>query len=510
MDDVLLRAAPTKHTFPVLLPKKAALNNDVKVAIFDGGCPADRAIDRWVKRLKTPDTGQPILAAERHGLAVTSAMLFGSLEDGQAAPVPWAQVEHWQVIDKAAANDEATEMFTVLRRIDTVLSQRQYDFVNLSIGPNLPVEDDEVHAWTAIIDRHLATGRTVLTSAVGNTGDADRAAGLARIQPSSDAVNGIGVGSADTVEHPWSRASYSSVGPGRSPGYVKPDMVAFGGDPVLGEFQVLDMDSPGRASGRCGTSFASPNALRIATGVRAHFGSALSSAAIKALMVHHAEPARHPRAEVGWGRLPSELEDLVVCSDGLAHVVYQGELSPTQWMRFPVPEPQGGFSTTVAIRATFCFFTAVDPEDALNYTRAGLQIVFRRDTVATPPRHVDKRTGLSQPRSQPVASTFFQGAEYYSNEAQRRLDAHKWETVLRAEQKFRPGQLNRPVFDVEHQARLRGRPAARRADVPYALIVSIWAPEEQDLYNRILTAYPNRLQVLRPMVEVPVSVRSRA
>jgi hypothetical protein len=92
--------------------------------------------------------------------------------------------------------------------------------------------------------------------------------------------------------------------------------------------------------------------------------------------------------------------------------------------------------------------------------------------------------------------------------AARRSDAHKWETTLRAERNFRPGSLKRPVFDVEHQARLNGRPAARRSDLPYALILSIRAPEEPDLYNRILTAYRNRLEVLRPMVEVPVAVRT--
>jgi hypothetical protein len=508
MNDVLLRAAPTAQAFPVQLPTAAPLNAEVKVAIFDGGCPTYPALDPWVTRLKTPDTGPALPAAERHGLGVTSAVLFGPLRRGAAPEVPWARVDHWQVIDGAAIADEGAQMYTVLRRIDEVLSQRSYDFVNLSLGPDLPIEDDEVHAWTAVIDHHLAAGHTVLTNAVGNTGEADHDAGLARIQPCGDAVNGIGVGAANSLESPWSRASYSSIGPGRSPGFVKPDLLAFGGAFGAAEFQVMDMDQVGHATGQCGTSFAAPSVCRSGIGVRAHFGTKLTAPAVKALLVQHADPGQHPRHEVGWGRLPSELEDLVVCGDDEAHIVYQGNLSASQWMRFPIPEPLGGFGSAVSVMATFCYFTTVDAEDALNYTRAGLQIVFRPDTVSPPVQYLDKRTGKMRTPGQPASSPFFQGAGFYTKEAVRRADAHKWETVLRQERTFRAGSLKRPVFDVEHQARMNGRPATRRTDVPYALVLTIRAPEEADLYNRILTAYPNQLEVLRPTVEVPITVRS--
>ena len=508
MSDVLLRAAPPQRTFPVTLPTGAPLNPDVKVAVFDGGCPVTAGLQPWVKRLKTPGTGAPLPRAMRHGLGVTSAALFGPLRKGVALPVPWASVDHWRVIDAAAVADEGTEMYTVLRRIDTVLSQRQYDFVNLSLGPNLPIEDDEVHAWTAVIDQHLASGQTVLTNAVGNDGEADRDAGLARIQPSSDAVNGIGVGASDGEGAGWARAPYSSVGPGRSPGFVKPDLVTFGGGQGTNEFNVLDLDRAGHASGRCGTSFSSPYAMRAGIGIRAHFGTRLGAPAIKALLVHHADAGSHHRHDVGWGRLPSDLDRLVVCDNGEAHIVYQGFLLPSQWMRFPVPEPQGGFSARVTLRATFCFFTGVDPEDALNYTRAGLLPVFRPNMVDPPPPYIDRASGEERPRGQPPSARFFQSRAYYATEAQRRTDAHKWETTLREQKSFRPGQLKRPVFDVEYQARSHGRPAVRLPNIPYALVLSVIAPGEPDLYNRILTAYRNRLEVLRPIVEIPVSIRS--
>lgn len=507
MNDVLLRAVPPQRTFPVTLPSGATLNPDVKVAVFDGGCPSTAGLGPWVRRRKTPDTGASIPRAMRHGLGVTSAALFGPLTKGAAPATPWATIDHWRVIDNAALADEGTQLYTVLRRIDAVLSQRQYDFVNLSLGPNLPIEDDEVHPWTAVIDQHLASGQTVLTNAVGNDGEADRDAGLARIQPSSDAVNAIAVGAADSDGVGWARAPYSSVGPGRSPGFVKPDVVAFGGCHGADEFHVLDLDRAGHAAGRCGTSFSSPYAMRAGIGIRAHFGTRLGAPAIKALLVHHADAGKHHRHDVGWGRLPPEIERLVVCADGEAHIVYQGLLLPSQWMRFPVPEPQGGFSARVTLRATFCFFTAVDPEDALNYTRAGLLPVFRPNMVDPPSPYLDRATGKMRPRGQPKSTPFFQSKGYYATEAQRRSDAHKWETILREQKSFRPGQLKRPAFDVEYQARANGRSAARRVDVPYALVLSVIAPDEPDLYNRILTAYRNRLEILRPLIEVPVAVR---
>src|SRR3546814_12403960 len=91
----------------------------------------------------------------------------------------------------------------------------------------MPMDDDEVHPWTALIDKHLATGKTFATIAVGN--DGDKAWPECRVQPPSDMVNAIAVGACDTTSDAWQRAPYSSHGPGRSPGLIKPDGVAFGG-----------------------------------------------------------------------------------------------------------------------------------------------------------------------------------------------------------------------------------------------------------------------------------------
>jgi hypothetical protein len=110
------------------------------------------------------------------------------------------------------------ELYEVLARIDQVLVENDYQFINLSIGPLPPVEDDDVHAWTAVIDDRLSSGTTLATIAVGNGGDGSAKDGLNRIQVPADCVNALAVGACDNHESPWQRCTYSSVGPGRSPG----------------------------------------------------------------------------------------------------------------------------------------------------------------------------------------------------------------------------------------------------------------------------------------------------
>jgi hypothetical protein len=501
LNDSVLRTTSVPGGFQVTLPEGDALSANIRVAVFDGGIPAGSPVSPWVRAREPAGVGAPSSPLLSHGLAVTSALLFGPLESDVTAPTPYAKVDHWRVIDRDCRDDDF-ELTTVLRRILGVLRQRKYDFVNLSIGPSLPIEDDDVHVWTSSLDQYLANGNTVLVSACGNTGEDDWDSGNARIQPCADAVNGIGVGAATSRGPKWSRASYSSIGPGRSPGFIKPDFVSFGGTDSE-PFWLLDHRRPGYSMGRKGTSYAAPNATRSGVGAKAHFGEQLSAAAIKALMIHHARRGnKHLQREVGWGRMPSDLERLVICRDGEVTIVFQGLLEPSQFIRFPIPVPRDPLKTTITIKATFCFFTRVDPEDSLNYTRAGLGIVFRPNTAGHPGYNT-----LGKVRGAHPSKGFFRSEDYYSTEMERRRDAHKWETIVRAERRFSPGQLQRPVFDVEHHARMHGGPAGRRGDVPYALIVSLSSETEPDLYNRILAAYPNQLEILQPTIEIPVQVR---
>lgn len=488
------RATPGFSSFACKLPQLGPIDRDIRVAVFDGGVKSDGKFDTWVSRKKTKNLGAPVPEFQNHGTAVTSALLFGPLRDGVTADRPYASVDHYRVLDADTQKDDQFELYSVLERIQDVLDSRpRYDFINLSLGPDLPVEDNDVHAWTAVLDQLFADGQSLPAIAVGNSGERDWASGNARIQTPADCVNALAVGGCDRTGPKWRRAPYSSIGPGRSPGVMKPDGLAFGGSSHE-PYWVLNAEKPGDAMPITGTSFAAPTALRTAIGLRAHFGTMLSPLAIKALLLHGCEDGGHDRAEVGWGRIPAEVDTIVMTDHHAAHILYQGELRPASWVRMQVPIPTEPMSGMVELTATFCFASATDPQDPLNYTRSGLEVRFRP--------HDKKRKDPSQLHAD--ASHFFQAKDIYIDENDLRADAHKWETTLHKRRSMRGSGLRNPVFDVHYNARIGGRNAKGADKVPYALVLTVRSVKTKDLYNKIVQRYRTILEPLKPVVQIPI------
>jgi hypothetical protein len=491
-------------SFPVTLPNEDAAAPDLSVAIFDGGLPDNHGLDRWVTLHDAPGVGAPDPKAQRHGLAVTSAFLFGPLAQGQPAPRPFANVDHWRVCGQDQAKDDF-EAFDLLDRIEDVLTSRRYDFINISLGPDYALDDDDISPWTARLDQILASGETVATIACGNNGDRNQVSKLHRIQPPSDGVNVLGVGASDRFGPAWQRAAYSAWGPGRSPGYVKPDFLAFGGSHAS-PFLALEHGAPAAACGLMGTSFAAPVAMRAGAGVRAQFADPLWAPAVKALLVHHARPDVADRIEAGWGFLSHSLGDLVLCDDYEAHIVYQRQMPMTGAVRLYLPIPDS-LKGKVEIKATFSFYCEVDPEDAINYTRAGLEIQFRPDTLTMPKPYI-KGGRLITPTT-PVSDTFFSAKNFYATEHLQRDDAQKWETTLSQTKSKLASSLRQPAFDVSYIAREHGHSGRRSANMKFALALTIRNRSAKDLYDRVIASSGNRLQPMRARTNVQVPIRSR-
>lgn len=490
------------RAFPVTLANDDAVAPDLSVAIFDGGLPDGHGLDRWVTLHDAPGVGAPVAKAQRHGLAVTSAFLFGPLAQGQPLSRPYANVDHWRVYGESDQSSDF-EAIDLLDRIENALTSRRYDFINISLGPDYPLDDDDISPWTARLDQILATGETVATIACGNNGELDKASGLNRIQPPSDGVNMLAVGASDSFGPSWRRASYSACGPGRSPGYVKPDLLSFGGShgtPLL----ALSAVAPHAASGTMGTSFAAPITMRTGTGVRSQFTEPLWAPAIKALLVHHATGEDTTRMENGWGFVSHGLGDLVLCDDYEAHIVYQRPMPPTGAVRLYLPIPDN-LKGNVEIKATFCFYCEVDPEDAINYTRAGLDIQFRPNTTKIPPPYV-KGSKLITP-TLPAADSFFSSKDFYATEHMRRDDAQKWETTLSRTKTKQASSLKQPAFDVSHIVREHGHGGRRPASMKFALALTIRNRWAKDLYDRVIVNSGNRLQPMRPRAGVQVPIR---
>ena len=89
-----------------------------------------------------------------------------------------------------------------------------------------------------------------------------------------------------------------------------------------------------------GTSFAAPAALRTALGVRATFGKALNPLTLKGLLIHCADDdGTENRQEIGWGVIPTDVDDVILCPEGTARVIYQGVIDPAKYIRALLPLP---------------------------------------------------------------------------------------------------------------------------------------------------------------------------
>ena len=295
-------------------------------------------------------------------------------------------------------------------------------------------------------------------------------------------VNAIAVGACGSSGPTWKRAPYSCVGPGRSPGFVKPDGLAFGGS----EAEPFAVYSPllGNVVGVQGTSYAAPLTLRSAAGLAATTTFELPSIALKALMIHHAEPkAKSKRSEVGWGRFRENCIELLECGPGSATVIFRATLAKGEYRRCPIPFPDVVLKGKVRIKATFCLNAHTDPEHAINYTRSGMGITFR------------PLLGIGD-----QASSEFFGikSQYKATEREMRDAGHKWETVLHRDHQFMDASsLSGPVFDIEYHARStsKGLPAASAPDVAFALVVTVEALDVPNLYDLIRQKY----RVLQPI-----------
>lgn len=495
---VVRSARPIARSMPVsvpfTVPRAQPLSDEPAVAILDGGLPDTHVVGSFLRRYEKSDaSADDVDDYLQHGLGVTSAFLFGPVEPGAEAERPFSYVDHFRVLDGKTSGEDPYELYRTLGHIEEVLLSRQYQFINLSLGPDLPIEDSDVHAWTAVMDRLLSDGETLAAVAVGNNGESDAALMLNRIQVPSDCVNVLSVGAADRTGAEWARAGYSARGPGRSPGRRKPDVVAFGGCPKE-YFHVALPGARAQLGATMGTSFAAPFALRTAVGVRAVLGDQVHPLTIKALLVHAAQTSElADTSEAGWGRVPADVNEIITCGDGVARILYQGTLRPGKYLRAPIPLPLDGLEGKVKLTATFCYASPVDVEDSAAYTKAGLSVTFRPNA------------GVGKNGKRPQSRSFFSTSEFRTEQEQRN-DLGKWETVLHASDRFLGSSLKGAMFDVHYNARDGGASSGARSDlIRYALVITVEAPKHKDLHEKILAAH-NKLKALQPRLSVPVRV----
>lgn len=205
-----------------------------------------------------------------------------------------------------------------------------------------------------------------------------------------------------------------------------------------------------------------------------------------------AERKEYEVLDVGMGKIPEDLMTIVSCPPGVVRVLYQGELNPGKYIRANIPLPTTGLKGMVEMKATFCYACPTDAQDAAAYTRAGLDIYFRP--------HVDKQ----QPEKEHPETKSFFSRTVHATEAELRNDFGKWETVLHGKKRMQGGSLHKPVFDIHYNAREMGAASGSAAKIPYALVITLTAQKQPELYNEILQAYSQILSPIQPKVALQI------
>lgn len=493
-----------------------------RIVVFDGGV----------------DTSHPLLfpfvsegdltSASRddelvgHGTLVSSALLYGHIHPGRPLPPPPAYVDHLRVLPAPPDVDEDDEPYWVLDQVLATLRSNpgRWAIVNLSLGPTDSAvdEDVDIDRFTAEIDELISDLGITVTVAVGNDGEPTISTlGEDRVMAPADGVNVLAVGSCDDIspDEP-TRADYSCVGPGRPGLRIAPLGVAFGGSDAQ---HFIGADLGGGYQVNMGTSFAAPTAAR---GVATLLAPVLFSTNLaRAIAAHFAiPPKKRDLPTVGYGRFRTDYRPLLDCEPGTITIVVQDTIERGMTRAYPMPYPLGGICGRVKARWTISFISPTDPQDAVEYTQAGLEVAMRPNAAAytmslknTGQKAVDVDLRTDGALIQDLAN---QGWELSLNPKTRSgkairseqtlRDEGKWETVMRHEDGANATTLHLPSIWLTYYERAEGQliPKTTGADLDFTLIMTIKAKTVPDLYEQVRA--DARFVILNPLT-IPVRAR---
>ncbi|CAM3304958.1 MULTISPECIES: S8 family peptidase [Yersinia] len=466
---------------------------NTSVAVFDGGLFYDKLTSpslRYFDLTGSSDSDSDIFT---HGELVTSAIMYGTIDELSSDNHDVINVDHYKVYCEEDEDDIG--LVDVLDRICSVLENKNYKIANISLGPEVPAPDDEPNLWTSTLDKIAGDGSILLVIAAGNTGgilkDSPQDYDLARIQPPADMLNGLSIGAANSNANIWERANYSSVGPGRRPGYVKPDALFFGGDdePKGEKLRLIGLYDYEEKL-KFGTSFAAPLVTRLAARLDNLTLGKLNVATLRALLIHSTESTSDKKG-CGWGRITDNIENYVFCDDNTVTVIYQGTLTKSSGVRaaIPCPESLKISKTKIDLAATLCFYTEVDHKHPVSYSRAGIEVTFRPHSEKF---KINKDTGKMALEAN--TRTLFNKENILGNEQNLRKDAHKWETCYKVNDVFQASTINDPALDIKYLTRDEGHALTSKemASLPilnYSLVITLSTRKNTNLYDEIVSEY---------------------
>lgn len=512
----LLRATRRKVAPPGLLTPES----DLRVAVFDGGIDASGGM--------YPTCTAHTLAVEpeeldevAHGSAVAGAVLYGNVVDTGPLRQPVANVDLYRVLPSTDPADP--EAYWILDRIVETLDKTDHRIVNLSLGPNVCVEDaSEPNRWTSTLDEYAYEHDVLFVSAAGNNGEEDAATGLNRVQVPADMANGLSVGACDrhAPEAEWERAAYSAVGPGRSGSRIQPTGVQFGGADHNPFMAVL---GDGTLAETAGTSFAAPLVVHSLCRLSTVIGlERMTLNNTRALAVHLAEREEDSDSlvdEMGHGRFLPDFDSALQCEPHEVLVIYEDQIERGDVISLAIPFPNQISSGNFEVAWTLALTAPTEPTQATEYTQATLEPVFRphdqkyrltneagRSRIVNVASEADRVAALyregyvasATPTSVAVPGT--RGSE------DTRREGGKWETVRHFRKTFRASSLRNPRLDLSYVAREGGLLTQVCTPLEYTLVVSITGRRGGvSLYESVRAEFP----VLSP-VDVAIQAEARA
>ena len=493
-----------------------------RVAVFDGGIRPSPSSPNLFPSPSIDCTPEPTNEeALDHGTGVTGAVLYGLAQPNTTAPQPPSPVDSFRVLPvPSIPGDLAT--YWLLDQIKKVVVENACDIVNLSLGPELSVDDTtEPNRWTSELDQLAWEHDVLFLVAAGNNGALNSESGRHRIQVPSDMVNGLTVGACNVAppEYPWERAPYSAMGPGRYGSRIQPVGVQFGGSDT-NLFRILCGD--GRFATTVGTSFSTPLVTHALSKLATRLPVATPSV-LRAFAVHYAERHRAYRKlidEIGYGRFLLDFGPVFESDVDEAHILFVDKIERGDYLgyRVPVPDDTAG---PLQVSITLVYASPVEPSQPTEYTRASLEMKFRPHHLLhrfTPPTSsTSQQAEVLDDRSQEALQRLKDGWARSREPITKTLtvppgssevtlrEAGKWETIRHHRLNLALNETEDPRLELSYLARRSGALDNSPNAVPFALLASIRDTSQgNDLYDRVRSEFP----ILTPLPRNRAQIRA--